>query len=502
MKTNKIAILALIPLTLSAVACSEIDAVSLATVREAADSTTRAKAIAEFLENPYQADSAVTTSYDSNTYQISDQVSSSARNTVTVLNGERVTERHSYIADSSGNAIREYLSISNVIEQEDLETDFDYYYGSPFSGIVYSNVNVYFNYESYEGGYVYTLNTLGVGTYNQRLITFYSMHDDYVWDSYTSADTVKNFKLYTDSDGNPTSWDFYLVRSDKFGGIYEHYTTTLTSITECDSLASYSAQSDETHDTALKNAIASLAEDIANSSGNFTEDFQWTVGTTTTNYSNYYDLFYTYNDDSDLYVEDSDHLGIMLSNNPLIDSSYGTTYTGLAWGYVSSTDSSYNTTYTYGYYYLGVSPEADYYSFLSTDCYDTLVEVVPLIGTLSSNFFVYNETSDTYEWDLAEFPYIDYESSLAIIYALFGVGDYTSAVQSNYVWDLDSVDFNFQKLSIALDNAGEIDTMTLDYINYNNVACSTTVSFKDFGTTDLENDEVIAGCLDILFAED
>ena len=501
MKNNKLALLALIPLTLSATACSEIDAVELQGVKQAAAESERAATIASFFNNPIEIGSAVTTSYDSNTYEITDQVSSSARNTLTVRTTDgRVLERESYVKSSSGYAVREYLSISNTIKQETSEYDFSLYYGSPFEGMTSSNVTSYFDVEATSSGYTYAMNTLGVGKYNQMLVTFFAVHDDYVWDDYSYAYTVKNFNILTDEDGNPQSMDFYVTKTDRFGGIWEHYSSTLTAIEACESLTSYEAQSDATHAAALNNAISSLSSKLANSCGNFTEDFVWTVGNTVTEYSNYYDLFYTIYDDDSLYNSDDDSYGIMLSNNPLIDSDYGTTYTGLAWGYVSSTDSSYNTTYTYGYYYLGVSPDEDYYSFLSSDCYQTLVEVLPLIGDLSGDFFTYDSESNTYEWDLENFTYRSYESSMAIIYALFGVGDYCSAYQSNYVWDLDAVEFNFQNLSIALDESGEISTMTLDYVNYNDVECSTTVSFKNFGTTVLENDPAIKTCLEVMGA--
>ncbi len=495
MKKNKIALLLLLPLTLSTAACSEIDAIELTAARQAATADERAEAIASFFTGAIEIETSVETSYGDYTYSITDQISSSARNTLTIRNEDgRVLERESYIADDDGLSVREYLSISNVVKQEELSTDFALNYGSPFASLTSANITSYFDATETSTGYAYSFNDLGLGAYNQKFITFYEMHDEYTWDDYSTADQIRNFNLYTDENGNPTSWDFYLVRSDRFGGIYEHYTSTLTAISACDALTSYEAASDETHATALTNAIYNLSVKLEASAGNFTEDFEWTVGDTTTTYSNYYDLFYTTYDDT-LYESDEDALGIMLSDNPLEDSSYGTTYTGIAWGYVSSTDSSYNTTYTYGYYYLGVSPESDYYSLLSTDCWTSLAEVMPLVGDLSADFFSYDSTTDSYEWDLANFTYRSYESSLDIIYALFGVGDYPSAYQSNYVWDLDTTTFNFQNLSIKLDADGEIDTMTLDYINYNNVECSTTVSFRDFGTTDLTANNTILSCL-------
>lgn len=440
--------------------------------------------LASFFASPYSSTATVTTSYDTRTYTAYDEVSSSERYTER-RSSNTLLERHFYTS-SSGDAYEEKLSLSNtvistaLVDSEDNNLSFADEYGNPFYLVTTEEIPYLFTRSNTSNGYIYSATEYGLSLLSPLLIKFYKTFDDMMWDT-SVQERINNLSITTDSEGNPTTLNYSHVKVDRYGGIAEEGTVSLQSIADVTSLSPVTSSLTSEQSEAFTSAISEIYPSILE--GNFTQHFNLTtnaLGTNGASYNIYYDLPYELG-------SPENGLGLALSDLALYDSNEGETFTGLAYGWQGSEGDP-----QYGYWSVGVSPESQYMSTVSSEFYTSIASCTPALNTISPDFFTYEDGK--YVFDLTSFAYNDLEFSLSIVDALFGRGDYLSAYSNQiYVNDMDTLSIAFQAVTVDLSST---PTFSLQYLDSNDELQETFVSFSDFGTTDLREVPALADAVE------
>lgn len=488
---------------------TESPAQTLAAGDEAEFSSAQISTLQSFFEGAWEADSRVELSYlDGLGYiTVKDQVSDTARYTESYLysyDGQYTYDLSQYyISNIEGGSYLQTLDITNSVESNAITAydsysgsyvtaDFDTYYGSPFTWLVElddTDFESHFTVTEVEDGYDVAPDAYATSYLAEPFTYFFPMHDGYTWDAKTASYGLDELVIHTDSDGTPVSMTFTVYTKDRFGSAAETYTSTLKSITAVDTVPTYETKSDADA-TKLASALSDLADDIAK--GNFTQSID--IGAEVSD--GVYQSGLAYNNYFDLGEESVSgfNAGLMLSDNPLEDSSYGETYVGAYETVYQGNEGEYVTAYQL----VGVSPDADYTGLVTSDYY-TLEEILPQIGTMSTDFFDYE--NGVYTFDLTDSRVATSSFAVAVLDALFGYGDGMSALIPTYCDDLVSYTYDFSSLQIALDEDGDFESATLYYNSaymyyyYGYENAYTTITFSDFGTTDLTEVEALHDAL-------
>ena len=137
-----------------------------------------------------------------------------------------------------------------------------------------------------------------------------------------------------------------------------------------------------------------------------------------------------------------------------------------------------------GYTQYAISPDAGYQSTMNSNFYETLQEVIPNLNAISSDFF-FKVEENVYAIDLASFAYDD-DAFCAEILSSIATGFDPAVSQlglylSNFSYMFNSLIFMFQNDSV---------TIGLDYY-YEGIQTITIITFSNFGTTNLLEEETI-----------
>ncbi len=385
--------------------------------------------------------------------------------------------------DASGNAVESYLSISNTVEKrtlmksEEESVRFDDYYRSPFSilkKLSYQQMLSYFTITLQDNFYVWKANDYGYGALSNPLLQFYADYDGMVWDSSVTR-SILNLTFMTDQNGRMSSLSYDKVKKDCFGGIKEHHEISVSFIEKTPELLPVVGTLSEDVKTAYETKMEHFQNLI--NTGNFVQTITLKQGTTTLlTYDNYYSL----NVDTE-----SNKPSAALSSLLLQDASYGNTYVGLL--NVSENDTPLFQTF-------GISPMADYYASIQDTTYSTL-EALPNYGAISSDFLTYNSKTDMYVMNLSNALYVDQAFSVRLLTSLYGVLDPCLNNLGMYFYQNGS--YYLQSLVMHFDEAGYLSG-TLFY-NYSGVVLSSSFSFSEMGTVDLEKVEELKDVVEYLF---
>lgn len=405
-----------------------------------------------------------------------------------------------YAEGSDLNTVEKYIAIDNTIQERKIldrnsnPIRFEGNYNSPFyylNDIEIDNLESYFDISQTNSGYLFKLTQAGLDLFTTSFNVFFNQFSSkfiYNYDEKTHTTSLKDLVVTTDNLGNPTEMEFTRVEADFYGATYEYYSSSFTKLDEVPSLEpvvnpDLTSSQKEKFTTSLN----SLYDEVKK--GNFTQTVQ--VKSHTLDQSNNvvsYD--YTYNNYYDLVADGAiDHasLGMMFSDLALYDVTNGETYIGLAY---SSEQSSY--------YAIGVSPEANYSGALDENYYADVNDLLPSVGKFGVDLFSCseNEGTYTYSFDLANFNYNDFYFSVSVLDNLLGLGDPISRL-GMIVNDTVTYEYALQNLDIVISSDNKI-TFSLDYLDSYNEESNVTISFSDFGTTNLEEVEALQPVLETL----
>lgn len=461
------------------------------------------RTLALALGDAYIIDAEVTPSYSYDSYRVELESDDEHFNLSTYTeSGLLLSSRHYRSELSSlavGTAVIDTLNLSNEVSTLNVtDTDgnalsFSTYFAGPFADVIPNNINALFDVTDTEEGLSFAANDVGLGLLSNYFLLSFPTFNTYSWDQTSTTTYLNDLTIDTDDAGNPSSLSFNIVTADRFGGVYEHYDCTFESVSEIADLAPQASlmETASSEYTALASALSGLQSEL--NTGNFTEQISYGITSQRPqSYSNLYD----FDPDGVLNDEDAgthtDHRNMMLSDLPLIDPTQGRTFTGLNYGTIIFNDE--DSTHLDAYYMIGISPDSQYSDILGADYWTELDAVVPQIASISPDYFTYDEASSTYTFDISAFSYADSNFGFDVLDALFGPGDYVSHIQPTYTADGETAVFDFDSLEIELGADNDV-RLTL---NYNSLAgsASATVSFDDFGTTDLESNPDLASCLE------
>lgn len=419
--------------------------------------------------NNIQFSSTKTYGYSSNTSYVVDAVSSTTRvNQIKDAKGNIIEE--TYYVKNGSYAQRQYLDITNAVQGEDTTISFDTLTGNPFSFVTSSNVGKCFIATKNGDNYVLTPTEYGISKISTSFNSFFPSDDSYAYDTRTLDEYVSDFKMNVNSLGVPTSMSFTKVKKDMFGAVREFYTTNMESLDEVKSLQKMDALETGATYEKLQSALTTLNNKMTDA--NFTQS----VKTDMWVYDSNYDVDYTSVSYKSYYQFDKAY-SLMVSDLALEEETYGKTFTGVV------KDSSGN------YEWVGISPSSNYMSALSDDddSYDEYAQFVPSIGTVSADFFSYNQEANTYTFDVSAMLMADHSFQLELLTALVGGADYLAMKYGNYISSTSTMKFDFDEFVIYLDESNQISKFELSYNGLDDALHTTTVSFSDFGTTDIAN---------------
>lgn len=449
------------------------------TAAQAADGTAtwtddQAEAFASFFDSPLRSVSTITPNYSAFTidsFTAIEEVSDVARSSRLSAAGETLISNDIDAAD--GNVTILSLSISNeVIETAVID---DSYNPVPFAGQYdsgylplasldsASELGKYFDLAQDENGYTLTGKPSATGLLSEKMGQFLFTINPYNFDALSSTKYVDNVVIKTDEAGIPSHMDFRFVNADRYGAMSESYSVELTALEKVTTLSPAAPKMTEEDAAPLDAALDKLVAAIAGL--NFTTHI--TIDSSQMEEPIFYNSYYAYDSD----------LQLMLSDNEQADASYGATYTGMAY-----------LPFAGGYVAVGVSPSVDYAANLNQDVLDLDTGAVPNIGMLNSDLFAKDESvAGRYVFDLDSFAYNDYGFCFDAMEALFGAGDWLSRSSGRYLGDSSTFEFDFHSIAIEIDDAGyPVLTLGFSSDTYGYDATS-TISFSDFGTTNLES---------------
>lgn len=407
-------------------------------------------------------------------YTIKEEVSSIARSSdisVTLANESMQIGYDYVVADAEGDAYRRSLKVDNstvdtaIVDSNSEKISFLDNYGSffsPLDSLAPSAFASFFTASADGTGFTVTPTSRGLASISKGLDRFLFDITGYNYDSQSHVVRYDDLHFKTDAAGNPTELSFKKVEMDRYGGVAEYYTVKLSALEN--GVAAYPAavsSMEAEEKNALQSSFDLLASKIAD--GNFTSHISFSSPTydiATVNYDNYYDL---------------SGIGLMLSGMIFQDSSNGDTLTGL---------------YNGGSYYapIGFSPKTDTFQILSTDLvFETISSVLPLIGSLSVEFFDYAD--GVYSFAPSSKSYYGGTFGNDLLAASLGIGDYYSYWYSGslYIASSSSLSISIDEMSVTIDETTGLPTFSYTYTSealYGEQA-TTTVSFDSFGTTDL-----------------
>lgn len=456
-----------------------------ATAEEVGLTDAQISSIASFFAAPIKSVATITPRYAAfggATFTATDEVSSTARHSDLCLTGTRMPLLQSDVtASSDGYVMLNTLGLDNVVESTEVTDDsnlpiaFAGNYDSGYkalSGINAFNFSRYFTAETAEGGYTLKGTDLLTALISPAMSKFLYTINPYSFDYLTSYQLIEDFELTVDSAGTPKQAKFANVLADAYGYMAEDYVVELSAIDAVTPLTPYTSSLDEEDLSRLTASFQKLYEGVQGL--NFTTNVKTTLvdGTevpTHGEYKSYYDLAGKFGGRK-----------LMITDMPLTDASYGTTYTGLAYFTAEAAGKD-------GYYQIGVTPGTagsnGYAATLSADAYTVDDGAVPFIQSLSTAFF--EKDGEGYVFDLADFPYLDYSLCFDIMAAVFGVGDYPTRMSGWYVESTTSFTFGFDRLEVSIDEAGYPVFKLYFASEAFGGDCVTTVSYSDFGTTDI-----------------
>lgn len=442
----------------------------------------QAQALRTLADGNYKIESSISFNYTADKIYEVDEMSSTARSQKIYqndANGTLIFENH--FVNDGGNAYREYLDINNTVQKKAITdstgnniVSYAAYSGTPFNFLTTSYSQKVIG-DSSIGTYALYVNSLfevrettadslvlgltgdGEGKATSFLTTFFATKDSFGWDAATLRNSIKDFSLTLGIDGTMKAMSFTRVKQDRFGGIYEKYNSTISSIQQVSGLATVQGTMTAANATKLTTALSALKTKLE--TGNFTLDINSFSGNLV--YKSYYDLATT-----------DTHLGMMLSDLELTDATRGKTFVGVA----INADGAYNN--------IGVSPDNNSTDVINNDTYPNIASIIPQIGNLSSDFFT---TSDgkTFVMDLQGKIWNDYAFSYSLLGALFGTADYPSAFEGNYLDDQSTYTFGFVDLTLTVADDGTV-TPKLNY-RADGRSYTSSVNYTNFGTTDLRN---------------
>ncbi len=384
------------------------------------------------------------------------------------LQGQELARAY-YVRGEDGFAYSRSLGADNVaydspiMVETNVQDAYDESYESFFhffSGLEPSALGTYFTAKATEGGFELTPTGSGLARLSRGLDNFLLDLDMMNFDAKSHGSEYRNLSILTDGSGTPVSMSFDHVESDRFGGIKEEYEVSLASLS---SVSEYPVEvgtmSDE-DELALQTALSDFAARLAG--GNFTSTIDISLDGygSILSYRNYYDF---------------SGLGLMLTELLLTDQSYGDTFTGILLNQGNGR-----------YYTVAVSPDSDYWQVLAPDeGYGSIEEVVPLVDSLSPDFFSKSGTN-SYSFAPAGKIYADFYFNLDLLAAALGVGDYYSyrLVSSLYYASQETGQMIFNSFSVNVGNDGTLSFL-INHETYLGYPATTTVTFSDFGTTDL-----------------
>lgn len=484
---------------------------SLVKAEDASWSDETKTSFVDFFLGAVDMESDFTLSYygDGVLFHSSDQISSTRRHLYLTANYDGTSQfigETSIYAGSDGYAYSESLSIGNEVASSALTDDDDAqivyadYYSSWFklpSTYSVSSFSKYFSVASSDTGYTVTLTSLGEGILLPRLISYLPQLDSYNYDTSSYKEQIGDFEILCDASGLPTSMSFNLIYSDRYGGTYQHYDTTLTSIEEVTGITPITPTSSEEDRAELDTLLSELSEKIL--TGNFTQTTEYlieeggvlyeTVDPIT--YNCYYEL------DSNPATGGS-HYPLMLSDFPLEADSYGLTLVGL---YYFADDGYYCQT--------GISPEEDFIEPINSYTYSDIASIVPAVYSISSDFYTKKTVTGTtgtsttgFVFDMASVDFDSYYFSYSLLEQVLGIGDYIGTyggyfMSGSYAFDLQHLtiykegDTYVTELSAASQALSDSD----QYLVARSV-------FHSFGSTDMEavDDVNIQNCLEVVKA--
>lgn len=456
-----------------------------ATAEEVGLSDAQISSIASFFAAPIKSVATITPRYAAfggATFTATDEVSSTARHSDLCLTGTRMPLLQSDVtASSEGYVMLNTLGLDNVVDSTEVTDDsnlpiaFAGNYDSGYKALSLinaSNFSRYFTVETAEGGYTLKGTDLLTALISPAMSKFLYTINPYSFDYLTSYQLIEDFELTVDSAGTPKQAKFANVLADAYGYMAEDYVVELSAIDAVTPLTPYTSSLDEEDLSRLTATFQKLYEGVQGL--NFTTNVKTTLvdGTevpTHGEYKSYYDLAGKFGGRK-----------LMITDMPLTDASYGTTYTGLAYFTAEAAGKD-------GYYQIGVTPGTagsnGYAATLSADAYTLDNGAVPFIQSLSTAFF--EKDGEGYVFDLTDFPYLDYTLCFDIMAAVFGVGDYPTRMSGWYVESTTSYAFGFDRLEVSIDEAG-YPVFELYFASETfGGDCVTTVSYSDFGTTDI-----------------
>ena len=481
----KILLLAL-PLA-SATGFAPLGTEAAAPLAEGEFTQTQLTALQSFLNGSYQLDSHLAQSQLAGMdVHIIDEVGPTERyNAIYMKEGEteELLGANSFGTGEDGNAVSYTIGLANDVESTPVYTydasgeltpiPFEEAYAQPLTYLADVSLEQFerhFEVTATGTGYALVPDQAAMGYLTEGFTRFFPATAAGNWDAATYDNGLYSLTLNTDAEGVPTSMDFVTYSADRFGIVTEEYHTALKAVDQVRGVLLFDDRTDEPAQ-ALAKAIDQLGTQLA--TGNFTQTID-IDGTLT--YHNYYDLNNTLSNLPG---------GLMMTdNNTLQDATYGTTYTGIAQTRGEDGNLGYNL--------IAVSPDADYSANLDATIY-SLEDVIPQLGSLSEDFFNYDAATATYTFDLTDPRVSSDDFAVSILRALFGYGDGQSARVPTYCDDATSYTYDFHDLEITLDEAGNFAEATLHFASamVGNENAATTVSFSDFGTTDLSSIESI-----------
>lgn len=414
--------------------------------------------------------------------------------------GTYVTKKeYYYTADSNGYTSEQYLKLNNTIGTRDVTNSsgkkilFEGNSNSPFYKLKNKkdSLTSYFDIEQTSDGYTFTMTEEGKVLLTTSFINFFPTISSsylYSFDSKTHQILLKDLQVTTDPTGKPLNMKFTKIEQDFYGAVSESYLSEFSTLSNNPSLTPITSSLTSEQKTKLQNKLTEVQTGITY--GNFTQNVVINTHATDSstsevsefvyNYNNYYDLSSYYGSGNRLY----------LSSLEMTDSTYGSTFIGLA----------YDSTYE-GYYYLAVSPKQTYYAALEDSVYyDSLTDLIPSLGDISPDLFTYSndDTNDIYTLDLENQNFNDYNFSLSILESILSTSD--PAVRYGLFLDnSSSYEFDFKKFCITIKEDGSL-VFSIDYTDMYGLDASFNTTISNANSTDITKtgDENINSCLDIL----
>ena len=435
----------------------------------------QAATFASFFESPLKSVSTITPNYSAftvATFTATEEISATARSSRLLAGTEEVLRND--ISANDGNVKILSLNISNEVVETAVVDDsrnpvpFKGNYDSgylPLADLDKANdIATYFDIAEEGEGYTLNGKATATGLLSAKMGQFLFTINPYNFDALSANKYVDDIVIKTDADGTPSHMDFRYVSADRYGAMSESYSVELSAIGAVTLLSPVEAKMSEEEAAPLKTALSELKTAIDGL--NFTTHV-------TIEAAGAEDALYDYNS---YYNYDDPSLRLMLSDNAQTDATRGKTYTGMA--YLPAAG---------GYVAVGVSPDSDYAANLNLDVLGLETGALPNIGLLTTDFFEEDASVEgRYVFDLDAFDYNDYSFSFDAMEAILGAGDWLSRASGVYLGDSNSFEFDFHSLSITVPSQGypsfelnfSSDTLGNDV--------TTTVTFSDFGTTDIE----------------